>query len=54
MIPNDALNDLGLRLAGYTRPGQELHRRLTLRCWTSLLLAMLGLVGSPSAGQRFL
>ena len=41
MIPDDALNDLRLRLACCTRPGQELHRRLTLRCWTGLLLAVL-------------
>lgn len=30
MIPDDALNDLRLRLAGYTRPGQELHRNILL------------------------
>src|SRR5581483_11424412 len=50
MIPDDALNGLRLPLAGHTRPGQELHRRLTLRCWTGLLLAVLssGTAAAPS------
>ena len=37
MIVDDALNDLKLRLTGYTRPGQELYRNILLDTLVSSL-----------------